>query len=157
MIPKKDRAFGLVELIIVVMWLSILAAIAVPRLNLAIISRQKAEHIVRKIVTDLRLTRRLAISDAAGNTKGFQLKMVGPSPYTSYEIENIDTHVTVATHTLDPGVTITCPTGITFAFGPLGNLEVGSGDEMEINVSAEGRSFTLTILSATGAVKCSEN
>jgi Tfp pilus assembly protein PilE len=155
--PEKDRAFSFVEVMIIFAWIGILAAIAVPRLNFAVFSRQKAEHITRKVVTDLRLTRRLAISDAAGNTKGFQLKMVGPSPYTSYEIENIDTHVTVATHSLDPGVTITCPTGITFAFGPLGNLEVGSGDEMEINVSAEGRSFTLTILSATGAVKCTEN
>ena len=145
----------MVELILIVAFLGIFAVIAVPRLNFAIISKQKAENITRKVVTDLRLTRRLAISDAAGNTKGFQLKMVGSSPYTSYEIENVDTHVTVATHTLDPGVTITCPTGITFAFGPLGNSV--SADEMEINVSAEGRSFTITILSATGAVKCVEN
>ena len=155
--PEKNRAFSFVEVMIVLLWIGILAAIAVPRLNFAIISKQRAENITRKVVTDLRLTRRLAISDAAVNTKGFQLKMVGPSPYTSYEIENVDTHVTVASHTLDPGVTITCPTGITFAFGPLGNLETGSGDEMEINISAEDRSFAITILAATGAVKCTEN
>ena len=154
---KNEAAFSLVELIIVVMWLGILAVIAVPRLNFAIISKQKAENITRKVVTDLRLTRRLAISDAANNTKGFELKMVGSPPYNSYEIENVDTKATVASHTLDPGITITCPTGITFAFGPLGNLTPASADEMEINVSVEDRSFTITILKATGAVKCVEN
>lgn len=155
--PEKRRAFSLVELILMVAFLGIFAVIAVPRLNFAIISKQKADTVARKIVTDLRLTRRLAISDAAVNTKGFKLKMIGPSPYTSYEIENDDTHETVATHTLDPGVTITCPTGITFAFGPLGNLDPGSADEMDINISSEGRSFTITILKATGTVKCVEN
>ncbi len=55
MIPKKDRAFGLVELIIVVMWLGILAAIAVPRLNRAAISKNKAQTTARKIIADLRL------------------------------------------------------------------------------------------------------
>jgi len=145
----------LVEAILIVLWLGILAAIAVPRLNRAAISKHKAETAARKIVTDLRLTRRLAISEAAVNTKGFQLKMVGPSPYTSYEIESVDTHVTVATHTLDPGVTITCPTGITFAFGPLGNTKTGSASGLTI--SAGGRSFTITIIPATGTVKCTEN
>jgi len=152
---EKKSAFGLVELLIVVMWLGIFAAIAVPRLNFAAISKQQAETTAWKIVTDLRLTRRLAISDAANNTRGFQLKMVGPVPYTAYEIENIKTHVTVATHTLDPGVTIACPTGITFSFGPLGNAKVGSASRLTI--SSGGRSFTITIIPATGTVKCVEN
>jgi len=154
---KNEAGYSLVEIIIIVLWVGILAAIAVPRLNFTIITRQKADNITWKVVTDLRLTRRLAISDAANNTKGFKLKMVGSVPYTSYEIENVDTHVTVATHTLEPGVTITCPQGITFEFGPLGNLEPGSAEEMEIHVSGEGRSFTLTILKATGAVQCVED
>ena len=154
---RKAEAYSLVEVILIVLFIGIFAAITVPRLNFAIITKQEAENITRKVVTDLRLTRRLAISDAANNTKGFELKMVGSSPYTGYEIENVDTHVTVATHTLDPGVTIACPTGITFTFEPLGNLKAGSADEMEIDVSAEGRSFTITILKATGAVKCVEN
>ena len=155
MIPKKDRAFGLVELIIVVMWLGILAAIAVPRLNRAAISKNRTETIARKIVADLRLTRRLAISDAANNTMGFELKMVGAVPYTSYKIENVKTHATVAAFTIDSGVSISCPTGIRFIFGSLGNLKVGSGTG--IIVSAEGKTFTITIIPATGTVKCSEN
>ena len=155
MIPKKDRAFGLVELIIVVMWLGILAAIAVPRLNRAAISKNKAQTTARKIVTDLRLTRRLAISDAATNTVGFRLRMVNPSPHQTYEIVNLDTFETLAAHTIDSDVTVTSPTGQDFKFGPLGELKTGSGTQVVI--TAEGKSFTITIIQATGTVKCVEN
>ena len=155
MISKKYRAFSFVEMIIIVLFLGIFAAISVPRLNRAAISKNRAQAVARKIVADLRLTRRLAITDAANNTMGFELKMVGTVPYTSYKIENVKTLATVATHIIDSGVGISCPTGIRFIFGPLGNLKVGSGTE--IIVSAEGKSFTITVVQATGTVKCSEN
>jgi len=151
---KNEAGYSLAELIIIVMFLGILAAIAVPRLNFAIISRQKADTVARKMVTDLRRTRRLAISDAANNSKGYELKMVGSVPYNEYEIENLDTYETVDSHTTD-NVTISCPTGNEFRFGPLGELTSGSGDELTI--SAEGKSFTITIIPATGAIKCVEN
>jgi Tfp pilus assembly protein FimT len=150
----QKTAFSFVELIIIVAFLGIFAVIAVPRFNYAIISKQKAETATRKIVADLRLTRRLAISDAANNTKGFELKMVGSIPYHSYEIENVDTKATIAAHTTDSGISISNPTGIRFIFGPLGNL---TGSATQIIVSAEGRSFTITINSATGTIKCIEN
>lgn len=153
MIPKKDRAFGLVELIIVVMWLGILAAIAVPRLNRAAISKNKTETTARKIVADLRLTRRFAISNAATNTEGFGLRMVGGPYYTGYEIINLDTTVTVDPHTIDPEVL--CEGGATFDFGPLGNLKGGSGNELYVD--GGGKSITITIIPATGTVKCTEN
>jgi hypothetical protein len=127
----------------------------VPRFNYALISKQKAETTARKIVIDLRLTRRLAISDAANNTKGYELKMVGSIPYNCYEIKNVDTQATISSHALDSGISISCPTGIRFIFGPLGNLETGSATQMI--VSAEGRSFTITINSATGTIKCFES
>lgn len=148
-------AFSFVELIIIVAFLGIFAVIAVPRFNYALISKQKAETTARKIVTDLRLTRRLAISDAANNTDGFELKMVGSVPYNSYEIENVDTEAIIASHTLDSGLSISCPTGTRFIYGTLGNLETGSATQ--IIVSAEGRSFTITINSATGTIKCVES
>jgi len=151
----QKTAFSLVELIIIVGFLGIFAVIAVPRLNYAIISKQKAGTTAQKIVTDLRLTRRLAISDAANNTKGFELKMVGAVPYKTYEIENVDTKATIASHTIDSGLSMSCPTGIRFIYGPLGNLETGSATK--IIVSAEGRSFTININPATGIIKCVEN
>jgi len=151
----QKRAFSLIELIIIVTFLGIFAFIAVPRFNFALISKQKADALAKKIVTDLRFTRRLAISDAVNNVKGFELKMVGTVPYGTYEIENVDTHTTVASHAIDSDVSVICPTGTRFIFGPLGNLETGSGTE--INVSAEGKSFTITFIIATGTIKCVEN
>jgi Tfp pilus assembly protein FimT len=150
---RQKGAFTLVELILIVLFVGILAFIVVPRMNLSAISKQKAETTARKIITDLRRTRRLAISDAANNTAGFALKMTGSSPYTGCEIENLDTAETVDTHTINS--TITCTGGSEFNFGPLGNLL--SGSDTQLSVEAPGRTFTITITSATGMIKCTEN
>jgi Tfp pilus assembly protein FimT len=150
---RQKGAFTLVELILIVLFVGILAFIVVPRMNLSAISKQKADTTARKIVTDLRRTRRLAISDAANNTAGFALKMTGSSPYTGYEIENLDTAETVDSYTIDSA--ITCTGGSEFNFGPLGNLLTGS--DTQLSVSASGKTFTITITSATGMIKCTEN
>ena len=150
---KTRRGYSLVELIIVVVFLGILAAVAIPRLNLSAVTKQRADTIARKLTTDLRRIRRMAISDAAGNTSGFALNLVGSAPYSSYEIKNLNTAVTVDSHTIDSS--INCTGGNNFEFGPLGNLLTGS--DSTLTVAGAGRSFTITIIPATGAVKFAEN
>ncbi len=150
---RQKRAFTLTELILVVLFLGIFAAISIPRLNFALISKQSADCLARKIVTDLRRTRTLAISNAADNTMGFALNMTGPAPYFAYEIVNLDTGATIDSHIIDSDVS--CTGGDQFEFGPLGNLL--SGSDTELTVSAEVKTFTITIISATGMVKCTEN
>ena len=119
----------------------------------SVITKNKAGTTARKIATDLRRTRRLAISDAANNNKGFELKMLpSSSPYTSYEIENLDTDATVDSHTIDSQVS--CNGDKDFDFEPLGNLKNGSSTE--ITVEGGGRSYLITVTVATGAVKCVE-
>jgi len=152
--PEKHRAFSLVEAIFVVLFIGILAAVAVPRFNFALVSKHKAETTAQKIVIDLRRARSLAISDAVNNNKGFELKMIGSSPYTGYELENRDTKVTIDSHTIDSDVTCTSDKK-NFEFLPLGNLKGGGGTW--ITLSAQGKSFTITITLATGAIKCTEN
>ena len=149
---KSVQAYSLVELILVVLFVGIFAALAVPRINFAIIRKQKADTVARKIVTDLRRTRTLAISDAANNSKGFEFNMIDSEPYSGYEIENDDTGTVIDSHTIDSDVS--CTGGKKFTFGPLGNL---SGGDTQIDVSAEGRSFTITITAPTGMVTCIEN
>jgi prepilin-type N-terminal cleavage/methylation domain-containing protein len=150
---KRRKGFSLVEVVMVVLFIGILAAIAIPRLNFAVISKHKAEATAKKIVTDLRLTHRLAISDAANNTKGFEFIMLGANPYTGYEIENSDTKATVASHTIDSDVSVTG--AVKYKFKPLGNLQTGG--DLQLTVSAESKSFTITVLMATGVTKCVGN
>jgi len=150
---RQKNAFSLVELILVVIFLGILAAISMPRFSFSAVSKQKADCQARKIITDLRRTRALAISDAANNSSGFALNMVGSVPYSGYEIINLDTATAVDSHTINPAVN--CTGGASFGFGPLGNLL--SGSDTELSVSAPGKTFTITIISATGMVKCAEN
>ena len=150
---SRRKALSLVEALLVISVIGILAFIAVPRLNIALISRYKAEIAAKKIVTDLRLVRGLAISNAVNNTQGFALRLLGPGPYTGYDIVNLDTAATVDSHTIDPEVTVT-GTANEFDFGPLGNL---TSTYTQITVSAEGKIFTVTIIPATGTIKCVES
>jgi len=152
---EQRKAFSLVELVIIVLFVGILTAIAVPKLNFAVISKNKADTTARKLVTDLRRSRALAISDAAENDEGYQLKMTGAGFYTGYEIENRDTEATVDSHTFDSEVTVTCLGSPRFNFAPLGNIDGGSGTH--IAVSGGGKTFTITITPATGMIKCTEN
>ncbi|HUT29881.1 MAG TPA: hypothetical protein VMX13_08825 [Sedimentisphaerales bacterium] len=153
MASRKPKGFSLLEAIIVVTFIAVIAAIAVPRLNFAVISKQRAECAARKIVTDLHRTRQLAITHAATNPAGYALNMLGAVPYSSYEIVRLDSVDTVDSLAIESRVT--CEGGVTFEFGPLGNLEPGSDTQM--TVSAEGKTFTITIVPATGAIKCVEN
>jgi Tfp pilus assembly protein FimT len=158
----QKTAFSLIELVIIVAFLGIIAFIAVPRLNFALISKQKAETTARKIVTDLRRTRRLAISDAANNTVGFALYMDGPGgagSRTFYQIRDRSTGPpsVLEQHAIDSNVTVTSDTK-TIRFGPLGNiLDSDTGFPSQMTVSAEGKICTIQFFIATGTIKCVEN
>jgi len=147
------KAFSLIEVMIIVTFLAVFAAMAAPRFNFAITSKQKAEATAKKIVASLWRTRRLAISDAINNSTGYALNMLGISPYTGYTIENLGTSTTVDSHTIDSSVS--CTGGGTFTFGPLGNLQAGS--DRQLTISSSGKTFTITITATTGSVKCQEN
>lgn len=150
---RLRRAFSIAELIVVVIFIGVLAVISIPRINFAIISKQKSDTISQKIATDLRRTRRLAIANAATNNKGFSLKMTGSEPYDGYEVRDLQSKVVVDSHEIDSR--ITCKGDKEFKFGPMGNLIKNSGKKLD--VSSQGRKFTITIVPATGMIKCVEN
>jgi len=148
----KRTAYSLAEMIVVVLILGALAVIAIPRLNFAALHHKQANTIARKIATDLRRTRTLAISKAVNNPSGYKLQMVGSSLYTSYQIIDSNSAATVVdTLTIDSG--ISCTGGSLFKFGPLGNLLTGSSST-PITISSEGKTYTITVISATGIVEC---
>lgn len=155
------KGFSLVEAIMVVLFIGILSAIAVPRLNLAVVSKYKAEATAKKIVVDLRRVRGLAIANAATNTVGYSMAMNGDvlaDFRTLFRIRNLDTAELLDEHMFDPDVTVWSDRkGI--RFGPLGNLleSGGGGYPTEIRVSAEGKIFTIGFVIATGTITCDEN
>jgi Tfp pilus assembly protein FimT len=144
----KGKGFTLTEAILVVLFIGIFSAIAIPKFNQAVISRYKAETEAKKIVTCLRRTRGLAISNAATNTDGFSLRFQN-NPFTAYEIENLQNGEVVDSYSIDAKVNVS-GTGDEFDFGPLGNL---TSTYTQITVSAEGKSYIITIISATGMIK----
>jgi len=154
---KKIRAFSMVELIIIVAIVAALTFIAVPRLGFTTLRRKQADTVAKKIITDLRRTRRLAISDAANNTDGFALNMTGSSPYTGYEIEDLSTSTIITNGTFSIDSAISCTGGANFQFGPLGNLKAGSDTQLAVSPSGKTFTITITIIPATGTVKCTEN
>lgn len=87
---------------------------------------------------------------AATNTNGFSLNRIG----LTYAIaDGNGTPIPNGTFPIDPK--ITCSGGTSFQFGPLGNLKTES--DSQLTVSAEGKSFTISITRATGMIQCTGN
>jgi type II secretory pathway pseudopilin PulG len=147
---RVQRAFTLVEVLVIVMIFGALAVIAVPRLPLGAVRQGRAEAVAMRIVSDLRLARRLAIANAAENTRGFKLEMIGRSPYGAYEIVNRQTRGTVSSRMIDADVI--CTGTDEFEFSPLGNLD--DYHSPHLTVSADGKTIRITVVRATGMVKC---
>ena len=137
------------EVITVVLILSILACIAVPRLNLAAANGARADAFVQQIATALRRARANAILHAAENPDGFALLMQGGAPHTGYQIIDLQDSTVIAD--CDIPEEINCGGGQRFEFGPLGNLL--SGSDTELRIAAEGRVYFVQVEPATGAVK----
>lgn len=147
---KKSNAHTLVELIIIVVMLAIVAFIAIPRLQFSTLYRKQADTVARKIVTDLRRARQLAISNAATAPNGYAISRTG---LTYQIVDGNGTPISNGTFTIDPK--ISCSGGTNFRFGPLGNLTVY--DSNQLTVSAQGKIFTISITPATGMIKCAQN
>ena len=146
---SRAGAHTLVEVITVVLILSILAVVAVPRINLGAVSGARGDAAVRQISTDLRRARAGAILHASQNPKGFALVMSGGSPYDGYEIINLQDSTVIATGKIADSVR--CTGGQRFEFGPLGNLN--SGSDVELRVTTDARTYSVEVVPATGAVK----
>ena len=144
------RGHTLVEVIVVVSLIAILAVVAVPRLQWGVVTDSKAEATARKLLTDLRRTRSHAILHAANTPEGCALRMTGSGPYDGYTIVELGGSQRVDEHELSAAVR--CTGGRLFEFGPLGQLKDGS--DTQLAVSGDGKTFTLTVVPATGMVTC---
>lgn len=148
----SERAFSLVELVLVVALLAVIAAITVPRFGGDLLDQSAASAAAREVAADLRLCRSLAVSKAAVNSAGFALRMMGGEPYAGYEIVDRMTGAVVIAKSIPAGVA--CTGDGEFRFGPLGNLLAGSGTVLSL--SGDGRIYVLRLAAATGSLKVEE-
>jgi prepilin-type N-terminal cleavage/methylation domain-containing protein len=146
---RTAKAVTLIELIVVMMIISVFTFIAIPRLSMASVFKGKAQGTASQIASAIRFCRSLSIDNAATNKAGYALNMIGSSKYTGFRIINLQTSQIMKTETFPTGVscigankfqfdTIGCPTGT------LGNLTVSAG----------GKTFVISVVTATGMVKC---
>jgi len=138
----------LIECIIVVVILSVLAMVAVPKLNLGGVWRAQTDAAARRLATDLRRTRMQAVTHAAENPTGFALIIGGAGPY-GYQI--IDLHNGAVITSSHFPADVRCSGGRRFEFGPLGNLKEGS--DMQTRLYSNGTACELHIVPATGMVR----
>lgn len=149
--PRKG--YTVAELVVVVVILGVLTCVAVPRLQLGLRDGRQAESTAWKIVADLRRTRSLAILHAATNAQGFALNIQRSARRTAYHIVDLSNSRIVDSQTI--GESILCEGGSTFEFGPLGAL--AEGHDKTLRISAGERTFAITVVPATGMVKCIED
>ncbi len=141
----------LVELIVVVLILGVMTFVVVPRMGLSLITAGKTQTTARKITAAIRYARSLAISNAANYPQGFRLDMTGAGSYTGYQIINISTSDVNDTGSIDSSVS--CTGADDFIFKPLGYR---AGDTDSLTVSGGGRTYVISVVTATGMVKCEE-
>lgn len=149
---RPYRAYTYVELLVVVMIVGILTAVAIPRLQFGLVHRSKVEAAAWKIVTDLRRARSLAITNAATKPDGYGLNIKTTGGDSSYEIIDLATSDVVDSHTLDPSIIHTGRQSLQFnSFGALKD-----GSDSSVNLSTTNKTYTISVIAATGMVKCVE-
>lgn len=145
----QRKGVTLIEMLVVVLIIAAMTFVAIPRFSMATAKAGSAQAAAQKIAAGIRYTRSLAISNAATNTQGFSLNMTGSGSYTGFTIVDLGSGSVVKTETIVSGVT--CTGANDFRFGPLGNRLI---DSDSLTVSAGGKTLNITVISATGMVKC---
>ncbi len=147
---RARKAYTLAEVVVTVLLIAVLTGVAVPRLQFGLKRRAQAEATAWKIVTDLRRTRSLAILHAAANPAGFALNIKQTGKSTTYNIVDQGSKDTVDSQTIDSSIDLSGR--MKFEFGPLGTLK--EKNTPSLDVSADGKTFTISVVPATGMVKC---
>lgn len=150
---RARKAYTLAELIVTVLILATVAVLVVPRVQFGLMHRRQGEMAAWKIVTLLRRTRSLAILEAASNPDGFALDIKQTDNSTSYEIVPCGDTSVADSQTIDSSVDLSGR--MKFEFSPLGTLK--EKDAPILNVSAADKTFTISVIPATGMVTCVEN
>jgi len=149
---KAQKAYTLAELIVAVLLITVLTGVAVPRLQFGFTHRKEAEATARKIVIDLRRARSLAILNAATNSDGFALCLRNGDEGATYDTVDLSDQSIVDSHAVGSGIDLSGQ--MRFEFDSLGALK--NTKPSSLSVAASGKTFAISVIPATGMVKCLE-
>ena len=141
---RGKSGFTLIELLFAVLVLGIVTGIALFRPGFDFTIKSKARTTAQRLVSDLRLTRRLAITNSEQHTL-----IVYPSE-DEYKIFDSGNSQVGDTRTIDSDTTLSGDTE--FVFESLGNISRGSS----LLVSVGANQYNISIVSATGMVSMQE-
>ncbi|MFH1776089.1 MAG: GspH/FimT family pseudopilin [Candidatus Omnitrophota bacterium] len=143
----RQKANTLLEILVVIVFIGILAAVSIPRLSLSFVTKMKLRTAGQRLVADLRYTRRLAVT----NNEDYRLSVdASAKEYSLYD--SGDTQYST-TRTVDSAITINADKD--FIFGPLGNAD--SSSDTSVSLSAGSTQYDISVTVATGRVSMSEH
>jgi prepilin-type N-terminal cleavage/methylation domain-containing protein len=138
------KGFTLIEVILVMMVIAILAAVAMPRLDIAITtSKASVEGAAHMIASDIRYAQEFAMANRVSKSVTFNS---GSSIYTFNPQSTFD-----PSGRLPSGVTIS--TSFTVTFNSLGEPIAGGGSSVTVSDGVNTR--TITVTQYTGKVNIS--
>jgi len=145
---KSRRACGytLIELVFVIVVIMLVAVIVIPRMGLPFTVKMKVYTASKKLVSNLRYTRRLAIT----NNENYRLQV--DSSAKEYEIYDAGDNQVGNTETIDSSITVSGDKD--FIFEAFGNASAAS--DTGISLSADGNQYNITVTVATGRVELVE-
>jgi len=143
---RRARGYTLIELVFVIVVIMLVAMVAIPRMGLPFTVKMKVYTASRKLVSNLRYTRRLAIT----NNENYRLNV--DSSTNEYEIYDSGDAQVGNTETIDSSITVSADKD--FIFEAFGNADAAS--DTSISLTADGNQYDVTVTVATGRVKMEE-
>ena len=134
-------SYTLIELLFVVVVLGVLSAIAIPRFSGELITKMRVKTAARKLISDLRLTRRLSVTD----NENYRLSINSSS--NQYAIYNSSSSQIGHTRDIDSNIGINSDKD--FIFESLGNLSLSS--DTGVSLSADENRADISVVIPTGS------
>jgi len=138
----RRNSYSSVEVLFVIVVIAVLAAVAIPRLSVPFTVKMRVKTAAQKLISDLRLTRRLAIT----NNENYRLSIDSSNKeYAIYDSVNSQQGLTKV---IDSAITVSADKD--FIFEHLGNASALS--DISVSFSAQGNQADISVVIATGRI-----
>lgn len=148
---RKKKGFTLIEVIVVVILVAVMAAVALPHYRVDYTTKVRMKNAVLQIVSDIRYTRRLAVTDIDANRYIIRFYFADHT-YGIYRNSISQANLIGELNTIPSEIT---PSGQRrYNFFQLGNANYsGSGI---LTLTGPSYTYTISVIKATGKVTITE-